>query len=107
MAPEQARGEKVDGRADLFSLGAVLYQMSTGVRPFSGVNTMSILSSLALDTPSAPRERNAKVPAAVSDLVMKLLAKNPDDRFATAREAADALARPGAAVSRPRGPMPT
>ena len=92
MAPEQARGEKVDGRADLFSLGAVLYQMATGVRPFNGVNTMSILSSLALDTPISPRERNATVPAAVSDIVMKLLAKNPDDRCATAREAAGALA---------------
>ena len=92
MAPEQARGEKVDGRADLFSLGAVLYQMSTGVRPFNGINTMSILSSLALDTPKRPSERNAKVPAAVCDVVMKLLSKNPDDRFKSAREAADTLA---------------
>ena len=92
MAPEQARGEKVDGRADLFSLGAILYQMSTGSRPFRGVNTMSILSSLALDTPKAPRELNGTLPPAVSDVVMKLLAKKPEDRFASAREAAEALA---------------
>src|SRR5262249_28559768 len=51
MAPEQARGLKVDPRADLFSLGAVLYQMLSGRRPFTGADAMAVVTSLALDTP--------------------------------------------------------
>ena len=54
MAPEQARGEKVDHRCDLFSLGCVLYRLATGQLPFRGDNTMSVLTALAMDTPKAP-----------------------------------------------------
>ncbi len=95
MAPEQARGLPVDHRADLFSLGCVLYEMTTGQRPFHGPTTMSILSSLALDTPTAPQLVNFEVPEALSDLIMKLLEKEPAQRPATAQAVVDALATIG------------
>jgi serine/threonine protein kinase/Leucine-rich repeat (LRR) protein len=91
MAPEQAQGEPIDVRCDLFSLGGVLYRMCTGKAPFKGANTMSLLMSLARDTPQAPSELNATVPAALSDLIMRLLAKNPAERPATAEAAAEAI----------------
>jgi WD40 repeat protein/serine/threonine protein kinase len=93
MAPEQARGETVDARADLFSLGCVLYELATGRRPFTGSNPMAILNSLALDTPAAPRQVDTAVPAALSELVMQLLEKDPAKRPASARDVAEALMR--------------
>jgi serine/threonine protein kinase/WD40 repeat protein len=92
MAPEQARGETVDARADLFSLGCVLYELTTGRRPFAGPNPMAILNSLALHTPPAPRQVDAEVPAALSELVMQLLEKDPAKRPASAREVESRLA---------------
>jgi len=91
MAPEQARQDKIDGRADLFSLGCVLYQMLTGQRPFRGKDTYSVLLSLATDTPSTPTLLTPAVPDAVSDLTMRLLAKKPADRPASAAEVAETL----------------
>jgi serine/threonine protein kinase len=91
MAPEQARGIPVDHRADLFSLGAVIYQMLTGKRPFTGSDTMSILTSLAMDTPDAPHELDHLCPKSLSDLVMRLLAKQPDERPSSADEVAEQL----------------
>ncbi len=92
MAPEQARGEEVDGRADLFSLGCVLYQMSTGTRPFQGETLMAVLSSVLLDQPEAPRQRNPEMPAALSELVLRLLAKDREQRPASAQAVAEELA---------------
>jgi len=91
MPPEQAQGETVDARADLFSLGCVLYEMLTGERPFRGDNTISLLAALALQEPTPPRVKNPEVPVGVSDLTMRLLAKKPADRPASAREVARQL----------------
>ncbi|HEV3261263.1 MAG TPA: serine/threonine-protein kinase [Gemmataceae bacterium] len=91
MAPEQTRGRAVDHRADLFSLGCVLYQMATGEQPFKGTDTISILAALALDNPPAPRELDPNVRAALSDLVMQLLTKDPAGRPASAHAVAGML----------------
>ncbi len=91
MAPEQARGHAIDGRADLFSLGCVLYELLTGKRPFSGPDTMAILMSLAAHTPPAPHTLNAACPVTLSQLVMQLLEKNPVNRPASAHAVIQAL----------------
>jgi urea transport system substrate-binding protein len=86
MSPEQARGEPLDGRSDLFSLGTVLYQMLTRTLPFDGRDVMAVLTALAVDTPPPPERKNPDVPLALSRLVMHMLAKKPGDRPADARE---------------------
>jgi serine/threonine protein kinase len=87
MAPEQARsGSKIDGRADLFSLGVVLYRLCTGQLPFRGEDTMGVLMALAMDMPTPPKEINASVPSALSGLVMRLLEKDPGRRLGSAEE---------------------
>ena len=91
MAPEQARGEKVDGRGDLFSLGCVLYRLCTGATPFAATDAMAMLMALATETPKPVREVNPDVPAELSELVMRLLAKNPAERPQTAGEVIQAL----------------
>jgi serine/threonine protein kinase/WD40 repeat protein len=93
MALEQARGLAVDHRTDLFSLGCVLYHLATGHRPFTGSNTLAVLTSLALDTPVAPCEVNSAVPKPLSDLILRLIAKLPEDRPQTAAEVAEQLRR--------------
>jgi serine/threonine protein kinase len=93
MAPEQARGRAIDGRADLFSLGCVLYEAGTGRRPFTGVDIISTLASVALDEPPPPQTVRPGLPERLSALVMRLLAKDPADRPASARLVADELAR--------------
>ena len=80
MSPEQARGESVDARSDLFSLGAVIYEMITGRPPFSGATSSSILNAILNDTPASPRAINPSVPTSVERVVMRLLAKDRDAR---------------------------
>jgi eukaryotic-like serine/threonine-protein kinase len=92
MAPEQAAGEKVDHRADLFSLGAVLYRLATGRNPFAGENVMAILMNLASREPAPLRSANPDIPDAVAELIHRLLAKDPAARPQTAQEVADAFA---------------
>jgi len=91
MAPEQARGREVDHRADLFSLGCVLYEMCTGKRPFTGPDTMSILTSLALDVPAEPHKLNPQLPPALSQLTMQLLEKDAAKRPGSASDMVEAL----------------
>jgi serine/threonine protein kinase len=91
MAPEQVQGLKVDTRADLFSVGVVLYQLLTDQRPFDGENEFAIIHQIVGHTPPPPSAANARLPAAVDAVVARALAKKPDERFATAGEFAAAL----------------
>lgn len=91
MAPEQAQGEHIDHRADLFSLGTVLYQMVTGRLPFRAHSTLGVLKRVAEDTPRPIREIIPETPQWLCDIITKLHAKNPADRFQSARQVADLL----------------
>jgi len=93
MAPEQARGQTLDHRADLFSLGSVLYTMTSGHPPFRAANTIAVLRRVCEDTPRPIREVIATTPEWLDAIIAKLLAKEPDDRYQTAKEVADLLAR--------------
>jgi hypothetical protein len=93
MSPEQARGEHVDHRADLFSLGSVLYTMCAGRPPFRAGNTLAVLKRVAEDTPRPIPEIIPEVPRWLCDLIARLHAKAPQERFSSAREVADLLAR--------------
>jgi eukaryotic-like serine/threonine-protein kinase len=93
-SPEQAKGEPVDHRADLFALACVLYQMATGRRPFSGDGPPAVLTALATETPPAANQVNPAVPVALSTLIELLLSKDPSTRWPqTAQEVADELFR--------------
>lgn len=92
MAPEQAAGQRVDARSDLFSLGAVMYRMVTDRQPFMGDDVMAVLSALATEIPPRPRRFNPQTPARFDDLIMRLLAKSPADRPATAQRVAEEIA---------------
>ncbi|HXY35906.1 MAG TPA: protein kinase, partial [Planctomycetaceae bacterium] len=100
MAPEQLAGEAVDPRADLFSLGCLLYRMGAGKRPFSGNNLFSVVRALALEDPAPLETVNPQVPQALSELVSKLLAKCPDERPASAQIVVDRLRAIEADLSR-------
>jgi hypothetical protein len=91
MAPEQARGEEVDGRADLFSLGCVLYRMIGGRPAFTGKDPISTLVAVATEDPPLLADLAPRVPPALARLVTRLLAKSPAERPASAQEVAEEL----------------
>jgi eukaryotic-like serine/threonine-protein kinase len=102
MAPEQARGDELDGRADLYSLGAVLFEMVTGRPPFTGPNVTAILAKLLTETPApATAVARTPVPAGLDAVLQRALAKRPADRFANAADFAAALAQAGGSPLRP------
>ncbi|MCE5241653.1 MAG: protein kinase [Syntrophobacteraceae bacterium] len=91
MSPEQVMGKEVDGRSDLFSLGVILYEMSTGQKPFRGPTLTSILREIVDGLPRIPEGIQPELPPGFRTVIMKCLSKRPEDRYQTGRELAEAL----------------
>ena len=108
MSPEQTRGEPVGPRSDLYSLGVVLYEMLTGNLPYEADNAIALAMKHVSEPPPSPREANLEVSEALDALTMKLLAKNPEDRYASATALANDLEKVRSRLSlAPEGPEKT
>ncbi|HUT62607.1 MAG TPA: SUMF1/EgtB/PvdO family nonheme iron enzyme [Anaerolineae bacterium] len=86
MSPEQIRGGKVDERSDIYSMGGLLYEMAVGVPPFKGLDTTALMYHQVHVTPPAPHEINKHIPKPLSEVIMKALAKDPQNRPRSAME---------------------
>ena len=91
MSPEQVQGQKVDARSDTFSLGVILYELLTGKKPFAGETMSALMLAIMKGDPTQPTTIDARIHAAWDEIVRKALAKKPEDRYATAREFAQAV----------------
>jgi eukaryotic-like serine/threonine-protein kinase len=91
VAPEQARGEPIDARTDIYALGAVLYELLTGSRPFKATTAEESLRQRMTAPPASPRTLAPEIPASLEAVVLKALAPSPGDRYQTAGELRDAL----------------
>ena len=101
MAPEQARSDPLDHRADLFSLGSVLYAMCTGRSPFRASGTLAVLRRVCEDAPRPIKEINPDIPVWLVEIIAKLHCKDPSDRFQSASEVAGLLRRHLAHLQQP------
>ncbi|HLE56258.1 MAG TPA: protein kinase, partial [Rhodothermia bacterium] len=106
MSPEQAGGREADARSDLWAVGVLMYEMLTGSRPFRGDYDQAVIYGILNEEPIPLARLNQDIPPAVSDVVSKLLAKDPADRFQTAGALAAALSTPAppAGVQGPERP---
>lgn len=98
MAPEQIKGQAIDTRADIYSLGVLCYQLVTGRLPFAGDSTYGMIYQHLNETPLSPQQIVPDVPYNVSQIILKALAKNPDKRYLTIEALLDDLATPELAV---------
>ncbi len=111
-SPEQIRGEAIDLRSNLFTLGAILYEMVVGRQAFDAADPVTLVSRIENEMPASPSSVNAKIQPAVSALIMKALAKDPGERYQSARELLDDLEKckenkKAAAETKKSGPVPT
>ncbi len=104
MSPEQARGEQLDHRTDLFSFGTVLYEMATGRQAFRGSSVAAVFTEILRDEPSPPSQVNPQVPSELERIITRTLEKDCDHRYQTASELRQDLARVKAGLALPRTP---
>ncbi|HEX7900832.1 MAG TPA: serine/threonine-protein kinase [Planctomycetota bacterium] len=104
-SPEQCDSGELDGRSDLYSLGAVFYEMLTGKRPHTGDTPVQLLKKILLEAPATVRSLNPDVPPGVAAVVEKMMAKRAEERFATAEEVVAALDAPKPVVTTSRRPL--
>jgi tRNA A-37 threonylcarbamoyl transferase component Bud32 len=106
MAPEQASGQTLGRETDLYAVGVVMFEMMTGQLPFPGDNPVQVMYRHVNEDPPAPRTINPNIPVTIEAFILRAMAKNPSDRFPSARAMRDALASPGI-VAAPRRREPT
>src|SRR5438105_14305585 len=93
MSPEQVRGEEIDFRTDMFSLGGVLYHLLTGARPFDGATTYQLIDNIINIPPPPPSKVRKEIPAALDDVVLRALGKTRDERYSSWDGFAESLAK--------------
>jgi len=86
MSPEQVKGKPIDGRTDIFSLGVVLYEMLTGEKPFPGQSITTVIYKIVNEEPIPPRQLNPSIHPGLNEIVLRALAKEPDERYQSCRE---------------------
>ena len=95
ISPEQVRGKRGDARSDIYALGVMLYEMLTGVVPFTGANPFAVMNDRLLNQPMPPRELNPAITPQMQEIIYRALEREPKNRYASAREMAHDLEHQG------------
>ena len=93
MSPEQARGQQLDFRSDIYSTGVVLYEVFTGTIPFEGETPLAVVLKHIQEAPPSPQTRNPRIDPRISQIILKCMQKDPKDRYQTVNDLYEALTR--------------